>query len=144
MEEQLSAGGVVVRMREGVVEILLIKDRFGHWTWPKGHIDKGETLEETALREIMEETGLRTLLIGRELGVQEYQFNSNDKQIFKRVHIFLVEALAEEDLVIQRSEIDQGGWFSPEDAFQKIEYSGSREILEEGIRSFREKHNSEL
>ncbi len=60
--KQFSAGGIVIKRSNGT-KVLLIKDRFGKWTWPKGHIEKGETSEDAALREITEETGLRNVSI---------------------------------------------------------------------------------
>jgi len=140
MEEQFSAGGVVMRVKNGSVEVLLIKDRFGHWTWPKGHIDPGETPPDAAIREINEETGLTSLDVVEEIGVQGYCFNAGNRDIQKRVHIFLVEARGEETIVVQRSEIEKAKWFPYKAAVGKIEYKGSRVILEKGIRIFREKH----
>ncbi len=135
--EQVSAGGVVIRKNSGTLEVLLIKDRFGRWTWPKGHIEPGETPERAALREINEETGLNTLRVEAKLGEQQYYFLSGDDSISKTVYVFLVEAKFGEPLNIQRSEITRGAWFSEEDALETIEYKGSRAILETGIRKFK-------
>ena len=137
MKQQVSAGGVVIRKNDGILEVLLIKDRFGSWTWPKGHIESGETPECAALREIEEETGLRTLRIDGKLGEHQYCFLAGDEQISKTVYVFLVEAVPGEPLEIQESEVADGVWFSAEDALEKIEYEGSREILEEGIKKFK-------
>ncbi|MDP8299677.1 MAG: NUDIX domain-containing protein [Candidatus Tantalella remota] len=139
MEDQIAAGGVVVKKEDDRLSVLLIKDSYGHWTWPKGHAEAGETPVETAVREISEETGLTRLSVLEELGTQEYYFTLNDKKIFKTVHIFLVEASGDEELVIQTSEILEGEWFSPEVALETIEYEGSRGLLEKGINTYRER-----
>lgn len=132
-EKQFSAGGIVVKGEKENLKILLIKDRFGHWTWPKGHIEKDETPDQAALREISEETGQKKLEIIKELGRQEYWFTQDSKKIFKTVHIFLVKALENEELKIQTSEIKAARWYSPKDALKTIEYEGSRQLLEKGI-----------
>jgi 8-oxo-dGTP pyrophosphatase MutT (NUDIX family) len=139
VEKQFSAGGVIIRKNSGVLEVLLIKDRFGSWTWPKGHMEAGETPEETALREINEETGLNTLRIDEKLGEQQYSFSVGDDQFSKTVYMYLVEAKSGEPLNLQRSEVDDGVWFSEEAALEKIDYEGSRAILEKGIKKFKNK-----
>ena len=59
MMHEKSCGAIVYRKYHGNTEILLIKHiNSGHWSFPKGHVEEGETEEETAKREIMEETGI--------------------------------------------------------------------------------------
>ncbi len=117
-------------------EVLLIKDSYGRWTWAKGHIERGETPEEAAVREISEETGLKELKILEELGKQEYFFTLKGEKIFKTVHVFLVQASGDEKLDIQTSEIQDGKWYGPEEALEKIEYKDSAPLLEKGIEIF--------
>lgn len=57
-EKEKSCGAVVVRQTHEQTEILLIRHNAGHWAFPKGHIEAGETETQTAAREILEETGL--------------------------------------------------------------------------------------
>jgi len=133
-EKQFSAGGIVVKGEKENLQVLLIKDRFGHWTWPKGHIEKDETSPQAALREIREETGLKKLEIIKEIGRQEYWFTQDEKKIFKTVYVFIIRALEEEELKIQTSEIHTAKWYPPQDALNTIEYEGSRQLLEKGIR----------
>ncbi len=140
MVRQFCAGGVIIKKEKGRPRVLLIKDSYGHWIWPKGHIEKGETSEEAALREISEETGLKKIRIEERLGKQQYFFTLQGKRIFKTVHMFLVKANAREKLVIQTSEIEKGRWFWAGDALKTIEYKGSKEFLKKGIRLFRGKY----
>ena len=63
-ERELSSGGIVTKLRNSKMRILLIKDPYGKWTWPKGKIDKGETPLDAAKREVGEETGLKNILKG--------------------------------------------------------------------------------
>ncbi len=58
MRKEKSCGALVVRRGKEEAEILLIKHNGGHWAFPKGHVEAGETEEQTAVREVREETGL--------------------------------------------------------------------------------------
>ena len=58
MAKELSSGIVVFFRSKKSIEYLLLKHIQGHWSFPKGHIEEGETLEETAIRETFEETGI--------------------------------------------------------------------------------------
>lgn len=139
-ENQFSSGGVVIRGSKEALEVLLIKDIYGHWTWAKGHIEEGESAPDAALREITEETGLKTLEVIGEIGKQEYWFTQDEKKIFKTVTIFLIKATIGEDIHIQVEEVQEAGWFSLEEALEKIEYSGSSMLLEKGIKIYKEKN----
>ena len=141
-ERQFAAGGVIVKKERGLLRVFLIRDSYGRWTWPKGHIEKGETPEEAGLREISEETGLKRVRIEEKLGEQRYFFTLDGKRIFKTVHVFLVKARAGERPVIQTSEIAEGRWFREEDALDTIEYRGSKGLLKKGIDSFRKRYCS--
>ena len=142
MEHQHASGGIVIREKDGNPEVLLIKDSYGHWIWPKGHIEEGETPEIAAIREISEETGLKTLSILEMLGEQEYYFTLKGKEIFKTVYIFIVRGAAEDDLKIQTEEVQSAAWFSHEEAVEKIEYDGARSLLEKGIKVYLEKYRN--
>jgi 8-oxo-dGTP pyrophosphatase MutT (NUDIX family) len=133
VKRHFAAGGVIIKREGSLLKVLLIKDSYGHWTWPKGHVEEGETPEETALREIFEETGLKQIKILSLLGKQEYYYTLAGEEIFKTVHIFLVEETADEPLNIQTQEIEEGRWFAPEEALDTIEYKGSRDLLEKGL-----------
>lgn len=90
---EISAGGVVYRKQGEQLEIQLIRDRFGKVTLAKGKMEAGETVEQTALREIEEETGIVGEL-QEPLEVIEYEFESPEKGLTtKKVHYFLVQAL---------------------------------------------------
>jgi diadenosine hexaphosphate hydrolase (ATP-forming) len=139
-KNQTSSGGIVVREVPGGIKVLLIKDRFGHWTWPKGHLEPGETLEEAALREIEEETGISDLEIINKAGIQKYLFKDGENEIHKSVHIFLVRSEGDETIKVQTEEISEAEWFLPDTALEKIEYEGSTEILKEVLKNLDAKY----
>jgi 8-oxo-dGTP pyrophosphatase MutT (NUDIX family) len=131
---EVSAGGVVYRRTPTGPEFLLIMAH-GRWAFPKGNIEKGETPEAAALREIAEETGLppASLRIVRALPPIEYAFQWEGRLVFKTVHNFLVETRADAPLSPQLSEIEEVRWFSPEAARRTLSFKNSRETLDAAI-----------
>ena len=136
---QTSAGGIVIKIIPEGIKVLLIKDRFGRWTWPKGHLEQGETPEEAALREIEEETGISGLEIISEVGIQKYSFSENGVEVNKIVQVFLVESKGDAVIKVQTDEISDAAWFFTGDALSKIEYEGSFDILNRALERFRAK-----
>ena len=108
-------------------KILLIKHRKNRrWTQPGGHIEGNETPEETAVREVYEETGLRVRLLGerfpreddfiRPLGIQKNRRTTSDGET--HMHIDIIYAAVPNDtsdLILNKEESDDIGWFSRED-----------------------------
>jgi 8-oxo-dGTP pyrophosphatase MutT (NUDIX family) len=96
---ETSAGGLVVRVEHGQAQVALIgRTRRGgrlRWSMPKGHVEAGETLEQTAVREVREETGIIGRIVAP-LGSFSYTFTANGRRIRKRVHHFLLHAVAGE------------------------------------------------
>jgi deoxyribose-phosphate aldolase len=123
--KEISAGGVVYRRRDGRTEIQLISDRFGKITLAKGKREAGETIEQTALREIREETGISGRIVTA-LPVVAYQYDSPERgTVQKEVHYFLVEA-SEGDLRAQTEEIAGVGWYAPDEAWKRQRGAGYR------------------
>ncbi|CAM2832301.1 NUDIX domain-containing protein [Paenibacillus sediminis] len=121
--KEISAGGVVYRKHNGKIEIQLITDRYGKISLAKGKMEAGETVEQTALREISEETGM----IGRIIEPVEVIAYTYEHPVHgsvnKEVHYFLVEAESGE-LKPQIEEIRGVNWYSPEEAWAKQTRSG--------------------
>lgn len=114
---EISAGGVVYRRVDGRIEIQLIRDRFGKITLPKGKMEPGETVEQTALREIEEETGIRGRIEAPIDRVSYRYVNKENETVDKEVHYYLVEAVGGR-LKAQEEEIGGVSWHSPEEAWR--------------------------
>jgi 8-oxo-dGTP pyrophosphatase MutT (NUDIX family) len=123
MITEISAGGVVYRRRDGVLEIQLIQDRFGRMTLAKGKMEPEETVEQTALREIQEETGILGK-ITTSLNIITYLYEHAELgTVQKEVHYYLVEA-SEGRLQAQVEEISGVAWYEPSAAWQHQRDSG--------------------
>lgn len=128
MRREFSAGGVVYR--DGKVLMIRVKTLTGKevWTFPKGHIEKGEKKEEAALREVEEETGIKPV-IKKELGSSTYYFKDKDGTIVKKtVFWYLMEPLYESNLKTAE-EVLEVKWFELSDALSVISYDSDKDII---------------
>ena len=124
-----SAGGVVTRVTDGRTLILLIRDPYGHWGFPKGHLERGERSESAALREVMEETGLRQVQLLASIAAIEWRFRFRRKLIQKHCEFFLMESPAGETRPQKSEGITECRWVSPEEANELIGYENARGVL---------------
>jgi ADP-ribose pyrophosphatase YjhB (NUDIX family) len=109
---KIAAGGIVENS-EG--KILLMK-RLGLWDLPKGKLDKGETIEECALREIEEETGAKELSIISSFAETYHTYYRNEKWMIKHTHWYIVKCKNGLELAPQLDEdIDEVMWMNPSD-----------------------------
>lgn len=136
-EREFSSGGIVVKRVDSDFKILLIKDGYGRWTWPKGNIEKKETSQDAAIREIGEEVGLKEIRLIDKIDEVKYFYRLKEKLIFKTVYIYLFEDEGDEDLKVLTSEIEDAKWLSPEEALKRVEYKGAKEVLKKGIERFK-------
>ncbi|MBF8289131.1 MAG: hydrolase [Chloroflexi bacterium] len=129
-----SAGGVVVRFEGGRPALVVglrrrDGDRHGGtWTLPKGTPNPGETIEETAIREVEEETGLRVRITAPLTSI-EYSFVQGGTRIQKTVHYFLMEATGG-DLRRHDREFERVRWVRFEDARSLLTFDTERSLVE--------------
>ena len=135
-----SAGGVVFRETTRGVEVVLCGvSNPRMWRLPKGTPDPGETREETALREVCEETGLEVELLDA-IGSIQYQFaRPGDGAIcHKTVHFYLM-APTGGDLSLHDNEFDVAEWFPLDHALDSLTYKNEADIVQKGIREVAQK-----
>jgi len=128
---EYTAGGVVFRRTAAGLELLMIQDRLGRWTIPKGHVEPGESIEQTALREVAEETGLTRLRLGDKLEKLHFFYRKEGKLIFMTTHVFLMEALGDTDTLTQGDSegIVDVKWFPQARALGLIEYRDTERLF---------------
>ena len=124
-----AAGAICWRVEKSELQVALIhRARYDDWSWPKGKVDPGECLPETAVREIAEETGL-SIKLGVRLGIQKYDLPSG---IPKEVHYWAAKI---SDKAIRKSkfkpseEVAEVTWVSADAAAAKLTYSHDGEPL---------------
>jgi len=140
VKREISAGGVVFHRAGKAFNILLIKDSYGRWALPKGHIGdtiKDETSEQAALRECSEEAGIPAehLKIVEKLGDIKYFYQLKGERIFKIVRFFLVESSSSE--LKPQWEVQAAEWFAADEAVEKNEYENARDIIKAAISKIR-------
>jgi 8-oxo-dGTP diphosphatase len=123
MSAEVRAAGGVVLDPEGRVA-LVHRPRYDDWTLPKGKLDRGESFEDAALREVEEETGLRCRLV-RELPSSEYR---DPKGRSKLVRYWLMEVEHDPGFV-PNNEVDELRWVPVEEAPALLTYARDAEIL---------------
>lgn len=128
-----SCGAVVYRMEQGRRKFLLIRNRrSAHWGFPKGHVEPGETNEQTAIREVLEETGLHIKILPDFVKKSDYTIQG---KIEKSVQIFLART-EEINYTLQEEEIEECGWFSYEKALNVLNYDNDKTILNDAMQYF--------
>jgi 8-oxo-dGTP pyrophosphatase MutT (NUDIX family) len=131
--EETSAGGLVVeRDADGPRAALIGRiDRRGRllWSLPKGHVEAGETTEDAAVREVMEETGITGRVVAP-LGTIDFWFVAEGRRIHKTVHHFLLLAqggeLSDEDV-----EVEQVEWVPLDQLSERLAYADERRLVEQ-------------
>jgi 8-oxo-dGTP pyrophosphatase MutT (NUDIX family) len=110
------------------VEVVLVgRSHSGIWALPKGTPQPGETLEQVAVREVQEETGLEVRLITY-IGNISYSFIHNKVRYQKQVRHFLFEAIGG-DIALHDAEYDRVAWFSIPEALRRLTYQNEVNIL---------------
>ena len=124
-----TAGGIVFRHGEKGVEILLIQDAKDRWTIPKGHIEEGETAQQTARREIGEEAGLKEVDVLGWLGKIHFRYRRVDKLVLMTTQIYLVRAKGDTNAIKKEEWMNGIKWFAFHDALDAIEYEDIGKLM---------------
>lgn len=128
----VSAGGVVLAETRPDAPVALVAHRSARgslqWTLPKGAREEGETVTETALREVREETGLEAE-VESDLGDIRYVYVWEGVRVRKRVHFYLMHATGG-DVADHDTEMEDVRWFPMRVARKRAAYRGEREVIE--------------
>jgi 8-oxo-dGTP pyrophosphatase MutT (NUDIX family) len=137
VRDALAAGGVVLRGEGDDIEVVIAgRDSDRTWVFPKGTPDGGETIEETAIREVREESGLDVEIV-RPIGAIDYWFAVPGERVHKIVHFFLMRPQGG-DVSRHDHEYDDVRWVPVADARRMLTYDTYRDMLERAIAASRE------
>lgn len=133
-----SCGAVIFHDCGGERYFLLVKNKNGlHWGFPKGHIEVGETEEQTALREIKEETDLDVTILDGFRKTSIYRLFGKTK---KKVVIFIAKSETKK-VKVQNSEIETFKWVTKEDVYTILRYRNDLRIFEAALRWLNKTNN---
>ena len=130
MRKEKSCGAIIYKYVDNELFILFLKHNLGHWAFAKGHVEDGETEQETAIREIKKETNLDVTINSDFRYVITY---SPYEGAIKDVVYFLA-TVNSDNIKAQQSEISEIKWFKYEDAISMITYDSDKKVLMEAIK----------
>lgn len=139
MKTEKSCGAIIFRKRKQEIEFLVIQHSLavgGHWDFPKGHVEAGETEQETALREVDEEAGLKVRLI--EGFREEITYVDTINQVNKVVVFFVGEAVKQE-VKCDGTEVVDFCWLEYSLALEKLTYDNAKHLLKKAELFLKEK-----
>ena len=140
MKKEKSCGAIVFYLKDNKEQILLIKhSNSGHWSFPKGHVEAGETEVETAVREIKEETGVSVNIDTRFREVVTY---SPKKDVIKDVIYFFATA-SDYHTKRQEEEVSEVKWVDMGSAIKCVSYRNDKQLVNKAIR-FYKSHKGEF
>ena len=119
---------VVRRGADGLV-VLLIRDSYRNWGFPKGHVEAGEEAAAAALREVREETGLEGLRLHAPIQAIDWYFRFKGRLIHKVCHFFLMETEHEATCPQHDEGITACRWEPFDRAIALVSYANAREVL---------------
>lgn len=124
MKQEKSCGAIIYNKDK---KVLVVKHNAGHWDFPKGHVEAGETEIETATREVKEETNVDINIIEKCRYSIEY---SPKEGVWKEV-IFFLAMNTSDNVVKQDAEIANIGWFSYDEAMELLTYDIAKKLLKD-------------
>ncbi len=136
---EVSAGGVVFRRSGKGVSFALMKDPYKKWTFPKGRVEKGEDLEETAARETLEELGLEEIRFWDDLGQIDIwfrdRFEKQGKLVHKDIHFYLFETRSNANLKPDPKQHAMAAkWVPMSKVLQMSDYKDMKPIVERAVK----------
>lgn len=129
MYDEVSAGAVLCRIKENNdIKYLILNYNYGHWDFPKGNIEQGETEIDTVHREISEETGITDLKILEGFREQiSYRYRKKSKLLTKAVIYYLAET--QSDKITLSFEHINYQWLDYEQSLKKLSFENSKNVL---------------
>ena len=145
VKREFSAGGVVYRKLKTkseklkIVWLLCKHSGYHKWGFPKGLVEEGESLRETALREV-EESGVKTRIVDKIIDPEQYVYIFDGVKVFKQVNYFLMEYVSG-DIKDHDWEMEEVEWLEFDEALERLDFPGAKKILAKARKLKKEKEN---
>ena len=141
MIEAVSCGGVVIYRGKILLLYKNFKNRYEGWVLPKGTVEAGETHEETALREVKEETGADAERV-RYVGKSSYSFIGPEDKVEKDVYWYLMRGFSYRSKPQREEYFLDSGYYKYHEAIHLLKFPNERQMLEDAYSIYRELHKS--
>lgn len=125
MSDILKAGAIILSNQDPSKIVLIYRAKHHDWSFPKGHIESGESVIKTTIREIEEETGLLVELIGAELPSMEYNLPEGDHVV---VSMFLTRSIDDTKLRPEHDR-DEAIWVDVDEVLERLSYKNAKEYF---------------
>jgi len=137
MIEDFSCGVIPYRVVDGVREFLLVQHKAGHWAFPKGHPEQGESHAQTARRELAEETGIQRVELDEARPFEEqYLFTKRSgKRVRKRVLYYVGVVGAGQSVRLQEEEVGDYVWGDASVTRERMTFDEGRSLLDQVLAS---------
>ncbi len=141
MKEAISCGGVVIYRGKILLLYKNFKNRYEGWVLPKGTVEEGESHEDTALREVREESGVSAHLI-KYVDESHYRFNVPEGTVNKTVHWYLMEADNFYSKPQREEYFYDSGYYKYHEAYHLLKFPNEKQILEKAYRDYQDLRRS--
>ena len=132
-----SCGGLVIFRGKILVLYKNYRSRYEGWVLPKGTVEEGESYEETALREVREESGAKAV-IEKFIGTSRYSFSVPEGEVEKEVHWFLMKSGNYYSKPQWEEYFIDSGYYKYHEACHLLKFANERQILEKGFSMYLE------
>jgi 8-oxo-dGTP pyrophosphatase MutT (NUDIX family) len=130
--QEKSFGVIPIQREENSIRVLMVQHQEGHWSFPKGHGEQGETPRETAKRELFEETGLKILSwLSSHAFSEQYHFERHGVAIHKEVMYF--PAIVSGEIHLQTKELSDFKWLKVSELSSQSTFSEMKHICDQFV-----------
>ena len=135
MIEATSCGGVVIFRGKVLLLYKNFRNKYEGWVLPKGTVEQGEEFEDTALREVREETGARASIV-KYVGKSHYSFTVPEDTVEKQVHWYLMKGENYYSKPQREEYFVDSGYYKYHEAYHLLKFSNERQILERAYQEY--------
>lgn len=131
----VSCGGVVIFRGKILLLYKNYRNRYEGWVLPKGTVEEGETYEETALREVLEESSAKAKIV-KYIGKSEYSFSVKDALVRKEVHWYLMNGYSYYSKPQKEEYFRDSGFYKFHEAYHLLRFANEKQILESAYNEY--------